>query len=526
MIHILPRSLAGTLAALLMTASATTGQAAPASTPAQPSPAQALFEKVKDSPARLRVFLAAMPKGGDLHNHLWGQPHAEQFLAWAGEQDLCVSRTSLAIVAPPCSGEGMVPARGLGRADEALYAQMIDALSTRGRGQGLGVNDKSGHDDFFETFGHFYPVAIASAGPMLASAKTSAAMNRVSYLELIQNPPEVDKAGSLVAQHPFSPDALADALAAIAPAMPALVDAAIKQTDAMEAEAAKRLACGSTPANAPAPCKVVTRYHAYALRSQQPAFVFGQMALAFALAEKDPRYVSVNIVAPEDGAVALADFDLHMAMYAFFHARHPKVKLSLHAGELTLGLVPPADLADHIRRSIDIAGASRIGHGIDVSYEENAGDLLALMARKRVAVEINLTSNDTILGVSGKAHPLALYRTAGVPTVLSTDDEGVSRSDMTNEYVRAVTEQGLDYAALKDMARASLEYAFLPGASLWGGNRIGQRSAPCTSVSPTRLPDSASPCGQFLATSEKAQMQWRLEGDFTRFEHNIVAHPF
>jgi len=86
------------------------------------------------------------------------------------------------------------------------------------------------------------------------------------------------------------------------------------------------------------------------------------------------------------------------------------------------------------------------------------------MAAKKIAVEINLTSNAVILGVKGTAHPLAAYRAAGVPVVLSTDDEGVSRSDMTNEYMRAVTEQGLRYRDLKAMALASITYSFLAPA--------------------------------------------------------------
>jgi adenosine deaminase len=86
------------------------------------------------------------------------------------------------------------------------------------------------------------------------------------------------------------------------------------------------------------------------------------------------------------------------------------------------------------------------------------------MAARKIAVEINLTSNAVILGVTGKDHPLVAYRAAGVPVVLSTDDEGVSRSDMTNEYMRAVTEQGLRYRDLKQMARASLDYSFLSAA--------------------------------------------------------------
>jgi adenosine deaminase len=75
-------------------------------------------------------------------------------------------------------------------------------------------------------------------------------------------------------------------------------------------------------------------------------------------------------------------------------------------------------------------------------------------------VEINLTSNDVILGVRGADHPLRAYLAAGVPVALSTDDEGVARSEITMEYVRAAHDQGLSYPVLKNMARTSLQYAF------------------------------------------------------------------
>jgi adenosine deaminase len=46
--------------------------------------------------------------------------------------------------------------------------------------------------------------------------------------------------------------------------------------------------------------------------------------------------------------------------------------------------------------------------------------------------------------------------------VIATDDEGVSRSDLTNEYQRAVEEHGLGYRELKQISRNSIEYSFLP----------------------------------------------------------------
>src|SRR3546814_16062555 len=98
-----------------------------------------------------------------------------------------------------------------------------------------------------------------------------------------------------------------------------------------------------------------------------------------------------------------------MAMFRFLEGKYPDVKVSMHAGELALGLVPPEDLADHIARAV-ASGARRIGHGTDIAYEDKAPETLARMAREGIAAEINLTSNAVILGVKGREHPLALYR--------------------------------------------------------------------------------------------------------------------
>jgi len=164
------------------------------------------------------------------------------------------------------------------------------------------------------------------------------------------------------------------------------------------------------------------------------------------------------------------------------------------------------------------AGAERIGHGTDVMYEDRPHELLKEMAAKHVMTEINLTSNDMILGVSGKNHPLPMYRMFGVPVALSTDDEGVSRIDLTNEYVRAVQTYDLKYADLKKMVRTGLEHAFLPGKSLWEKKDVFTRtSATCAKDAPGSEKPSKS-CADFLKANEKAQQQWELERRFRKFE--------
>ena len=102
----------------------------------------------------------------------------------------------------------------------------------------------------------------------------------------------------------------------------------------------------------------------------------------------------------------MADYAEHMRMVGFMRALYPKVHVSLHAGELAPGLVPPEGLCCHVRLAVDTAHAERIGHGVDVMYEERPYDLLKDMADKGVLVEVNLTSNAAILGIERQEPPL------------------------------------------------------------------------------------------------------------------------
>jgi adenosine deaminase len=93
-------------------------------------------------------------------------------------------------------------------------------------------------------------------------------------------------------------------------------------------------------------------------------------------------------------------------------------------------------------------------------HEDSAEALLHEMASRQIPVEISLSSSDVILGIRGRSHPLRTYLQYGVPVVIATDDEGVSRSNLTIEYRRAVQEQGLDYPALKRIVRNSIALSF------------------------------------------------------------------
>ena len=116
----------------------------------------------------------------------------------------------------------------------------------------------------------------------------------------------------------------------------------------------------------------------------------------------------------------------------------------------------------------------------------------------------------------GARHPFPDYPRAGVPVTLATDDEGVSRIDLTHEYTRAAETYGLGYRQLKELSRNSLTYSFLAGDSLWRSARDARPVAACAGQRPDR--PSSPTCQSFLDGSDKARMQWELERAFHAFE--------
>jgi adenosine deaminase len=458
--------------------------------------------------AMLRQVLQAMPKGGDLHNHLSGSVYAESYLRYAGADGLCVDSAKLFITqcaANPAASSALVPATNLFAPYSSLYGTMLDALSMRQFRPAL----ESGHDHFFNTFGKFSAVSKTHVPDMLTEDVWRLASENVDYVETILAP-DFGRARDLMK---FAKDgqSQAEMHAAMEESgeLQPIIAAARAVLDDAEAQMRRNLHCG-TPEAMPG-CDSTVRYIYELHRGVPLQQLFAEMVVGYELASADPRVAGLNPVMPEDSYVSMHDFDAQMKMFAFFHKLYPKIHLSTHAGELVPGIVEPEGLRHHIRDSVTIAGAERIGHGVDVMYEDDAAGLLKTMSSRRVAVEICLTSNDVILGVSGKAHPLHQYLAAGVPVALATDDPGVSRDDMTNQYIRAVQEQGLSYATLKRLARNSLEYSFAEGQSLWSGHDYAKRVTACTDA-------SSSTCKTFLAANTKASIEWRLEQRLRDFE--------
>jgi len=503
-------------------------QSTASSPPAGPSLAEKRAElnllAARANPLALRHFLLGMPKGADLHNHLAGAVYAESWIRSAAEDHLCVDlkehsyskpkAASTGDSAPSVCNNGKVPAEEAFKNQE-LYDALVDAFSMRGFVPSSG---NTGHNHFFSTFDKFFPAYPGHLGEWVDEVATRAAVQNEQYLELMHTP-GYGQAASVAHEIGWRDDLAALRIALLKRGIGGELSLARAELDQAEVVRRKSEHCGQPDATAA--CRVEVRFLCQVLRGFPKEIVFAQTLSCFELAKVDARYVGINFVMPEDGYTSMTDYALQMRMVGFLHDLYPKVHISLHAGELAPGLVPYEGLCCHIRLAVEQAHAERIGHGVDVMYEEKPHELLKEMAEKHVMAEINLTSNSVILGVSGKEHPLSIYRQFHVPVALSTDDEGVSRIDMTHEFVRAVETYGLGYVDLKQMVRTSMEHTFLPGQSLWvAPDEFGRVVPACTSDS--RSAEKLSPsCGDFLRANEKARAQWELERRFVAFEGSL-----
>jgi adenosine deaminase len=515
------------LACFILIASACSKAPSPLIPESETRASRAFQSTEVQGPLALHAFLAQFPKGADLHVHLGGAVYAETLIRDAAEDGVCVDTVNLSFAKPPC-GRNLIPARNLSgnidRQTQLLYDKLIDALSVRGFVPTAGWSE---HDQFFKVFDRLDALKDHSGEWVDEVASRAAAQNQ-QYLELMVTPP-FSHAAQIAHALGWNAELDRGDREALEHFRQQLLDRGLRDEVAADRELArqaeadrKRMEHCGTQLATPA-CKVEVRFIWQVLRDFPPELVLAQTLLGFETVQasidaREGGFVGINFVRPEDDFVAMRDYTLQMKMLDYLHSIYPKVHITLHAGELAPGLVPPEGLRFHIRQAVELGHAERIGHGVDVMYEDDAPGLLKELAQKHVMIEINLSSNEGILGIEGDDHPFPVYRAAHVPVALSTDDEGVSRIGLTHEYVRAALDYHLTYHDLKQIARTGMEHSFLPGDSLWAAPDVFTNPAAQCKGEALGQENPIPACKAFLDSSEKAAAQWELERRFRVFE--------
>lgn len=426
-----------------------------------------LNEMRQDVPM-LRQFFQRMPKGGDLHHHFSGSIYAETLLECAMARNFWLHTQSLEVQPPSFRPAGkdrkhwrrlsQLQAQGL---MESYYDRLLRKWSVFQ--YEYNTTALPPHPHFFSTFPAFLPIVDSCLVEGLLEIKRRAMAQHIAYVETMFMP----------IQHRVQPAETWNQKLLVASADSSAVMTLLEQLwkdvqahpDYQPAlQRHNRLVRSLHDAYTPDEEAFVIRYQNYVLRTLPPAQVFADLALGFASAQAESLIVGVNIVAPENHPTAMRDYGLHMLFYRFLRRKFPEVKFAVHAGELTLNLVKPEDLTWHIEQAVHVAGASRIGHGTGIAWENP--ELARFMAQQGIPVEINLSSNRFILGIAPEAHPLSLWRYADTPIVLCTDDEGVLRSQLSEEYVLLYRHHNFSYTQIKQLAFNALEYSFLKEPAL------------------------------------------------------------
>ena len=426
------------------------------------------FEKIRNNEAELTAFFSQMPKGGDLHHHFSGSIYAEPLLQRAIADDFYLNTETMDVLKEkPSTGNWELFSTLKNNGTLDVYKQKImQKWSVKDYNHVDYPSDKL----FFESFMKFEPAIKGNFGQGLLELKNRAISENVSYIETqlstiptAMNTDDLTKFNSRLRKL-----ALAKDEKAILKTLDSVYNSLLKK----DAESYAKTFNTNFVAKLHNDLKIddkqfTMRYQNFVLRFMEPVDLFKNLVIAFISADGSPLMAGVNIVSPEDGETSMKDYWLHMLMFKYCHSRYPNVKYTMHAGELTLGLVQPEHLTWHIGAAVYTAGAHRIGHGVDMAYEKDSYDLLRYMAKKTIPIEINLVSNEFILKVKESRHPLTLYKQFGVPIVISTDDAGILRTNMTEQYVLlAKRYKDVSYTDIKQYVYNSINYSFIKEPSV------------------------------------------------------------
>jgi adenosine deaminase CECR1 len=405
--------------------------------------AERWFEEVKATatPLQLYRFLYAMPKGGDLHNHLGGAVRSEWFwdAAMAAERRgyLYYTRVRIENCAPYGHDEfGGSKALLLFKDIQASQFEALDACgkSEFKRLQDLDAREKQAWldsmrlDQSYEGRNEFFEAIWERIGGLLQNphlicdvlVRSLDAFGRegVAYVETQQG-----VQGALRADgSPYSVE---------------------------EAVTIYRECLASPRAKATG---VEVRFQNSLLRYLPDADQRLRDLYAITDRYRD-LYVGVNMVGREDNGKG---YPLRfLSVLRELRHKYPDINLSIHAGEV--------DEPNHHVRDTLLLGAQRIGHGVNLITDP---ETMVLMRHGPYMVEINLISNLLLEYVRDYSqHPFPEYLRVGIPVALSTDDRGMWDSNMSDEFYVAVKEFNLSWEEIVKLGRNSLFYSFLDSST-------------------------------------------------------------
>lgn len=140
----------------------------------------------------------------------------------------------------------------------------------------------------------------------------------------------------------------------------------------------------------------------------------------FVIANKD-AFIALDLADNEEG------FDARPFALLFQKAKKAGMHITIHSGETPTALAP-----QWVRDSVEIMGAERIGHGIQIIQDPATIDFVRA---KKIPLEVCPLSNWlTQAFPTFETHPVKKLWNAGVDIAICSDDPGIFGSTLTDDY--------------------------------------------------------------------------------------------
>lgn len=168
----------------------------------------------------------------------------------------------------------------------------------------------------------------------------------------------------------------------------------------------------------------------------------------FAIAHKG-TFVGLDLADNEVG------FDSKPFAPFFLRAREAGLGITVHCGEAAVPNAPR-----YVREAIEILGATRIGHGVQI-YRDR--EVMKFVRDRGIVLELCPTSNYLTQAVPRlEEHPFPQLMDFGILTTINTDDPGIFNIDLNHEYEVLQSQLGLGDVQLQACVDIAAQASFVP----------------------------------------------------------------
>ncbi|MCX7977934.1 MAG: adenosine deaminase [Bdellovibrionaceae bacterium] len=172
-----------------------------------------------------------------------------------------------------------------------------------------------------------------------------------------------------------------------------------------------------------------------------------ELVCQFALEHAD-SFVGLDLADNEDGFEARPFADI------FARAKKAGLRITIHAGES-----PGPQAAQRVREAVEILGAERIGHGVQVVHDPL---VLDFVRERGVVLEVCPISNWLTRAFPRWAdHPIRKLIASGVKITINSDDPGIFGTTLTDDYFVLHQVHGLGLEYFRQMNEVAAAASFI-----------------------------------------------------------------